>query len=73
MERKIRELNKEIEKLTHARNALRILKYSAYGGMPLKEDKALMDDIENLDRKIADKINGHRCEIEKIRKLTVKN
>lgn len=39
--------------------------------MPLKEDKALMDDIENLDRKIADKINGHQREIEKIRNADI--
>ena len=36
--------------------------------MPLKEDKALMDDIKNLDRKFADEINGYQREIEEIEK-----
>ena len=69
MEQRIKELNKEIRNLKRARCALKILKYGAWGGQPrsTKNEKAIMNDIENLDRKFINEINEHQNEIEEIK------
>jgi len=69
MEQRIKELNKEIRNLKHARSALKIIKYGTWGGQPrsAKNEKTIMNDIESLDRKYVNEINEHQHEIEEIK------
>lgn len=68
MERRAKELDKEIRTLVHKRGALKILKYGTYGGTQhtLEAGSAFFKEIENEGRKLDNEITERKREMEEI-------